>query len=520
MTIERFFHNLEAVFSGYEDVSSVDPSADRYVWFYTVPYGADAGLIANQVESYLDLLKLTLSRLPAGKTLIVMTMQSLYQIDTLHSDFRIAQSVDRYNATLYELAQDHDHLKVIDFSDFLNRFPRQDWIDWKYYFVSQMNLNPRLASAFHKWFSLRIQAIDLQRKKCLVLDLDNTLWGGILGEEGIRGIALGGTYPGNAFRMFQQQLSELARQGVILTVCSKNNYEEVLLAWREHPDMVLRENDFAAWKIDWTNKANNIGLLAEELNIGLDSMVFLDDNPSERDLVRRMLPTVAVPEFPAHPYLLPEFFKEIAETYFSIYSLTLEDMGKTAQYKANAQRNSAKSQFSDLSEYIKSLEIKLDIEEAGVVAITRVAQMTQKTNQFNLTTRRYSESEIGNFLLQGDKVYTLAVKDKFGDNGITGACIVRLEGNTAEIDSLLLSCRILGKNIEQAFVSSILRKLQRIGIKTVTAQYIPTPKNAQVIDFYDRLGFQESLTEASGTKFYRYDLESAEITLSNNYQYE
>ena len=133
MTIERFFHNLEAVFSGYEDVSSVDPSADRYVWFYTVPYGADAGLIANQVESYLDLLKLTLSRLPAGKTLIVMTMQSLYQIDTLHSDFRIAQSVDRYNATLYELAQDHDHLKVIDFSDFLNRFPRQDWIDWKYY---------------------------------------------------------------------------------------------------------------------------------------------------------------------------------------------------------------------------------------------------------------------------------------------------------------------------------------------------------------------------------------------------
>lgn len=203
---------------------------------------------------------------------------------------------------------------------------------------SQMGINPKLASDFSCWFEDRLREISLCRKKCLVLDLDNTLWGGVLGEDGIDGIKIGGDYPGKAFLYFQEGLLELAKRGVILTICSKNNERDVLDLWEKNPFVLLRKEHFSAWRINWRNKADNIRELSEELNIGLDSLVFVDDNPTERELVRQMLPMVEVPEFPKQSYMLPDFLISLSDRYFRVYSVTEEDRRKTEQYKANASR--------------------------------------------------------------------------------------------------------------------------------------------------------------------------------------
>jgi FkbH-like protein len=427
--------------------------------------------------------------------------------------------VNDYNAGLYELALRYGNMKVIDFARFLENYASKELIDWKYYFISQMGLNPRLSGTFQEWFSERIRDIEMKRKKCLVLDLDNTLWGGVLGEDGIAGVALGGDYPGKAFLLFQHQLLELSRQGVILAVSSKNNLEDVRQMWREHPDIVLREEHFVALRVNWNNKADNIREMAQELNIGLDSFVFLDDNPSERELIRKYLPEVIVPDFPEQPYLLPVFFKQIVERYFSVYALTDEDKTKTEQYKANAHRANARHFFTDMKEYIRSLEIVLKIAEANDLTLSRTAQMTQKTNQFNLTTQRYTDADLRKMLHGGYRLFTISVSDKFGDSGLTGACIVKIEKKQATIDTLLLSCRILGKDIEKAFVEYVLQILQMEGIGEVSASYIPTAKNGQVAEFYEQAGFTLEHRDETQTKYYKMTLSDMLITLSSNYKF-
>ena len=376
-----------------------------------------------------------------------------------------------------------------------------------------MGMNPRLSKPFAEWFSRKLDEIALKRKKCLVLDLDNTLWGGVLGEDGIEGIKLGGDYPGKAFHYYQDALLELSKSGVILTVCSKNNEEDVLEAWEKNPFMVLKKDNFAAWRINWADKATNIKELAEELNIGLDSFVFVDDNPTERELIKQVLPMVEVPEFPAQPYELPQFFKDLVERYFRVYSLTNEDKQKTEQYKANAQRAQAQRSFVDFDAFLESLDIQITIEAANEFNIPRIAQMTQKTNQFNLTTKRYTDAEVRSLVQAGWKIWCISVADKFGDNGITGCIMVN--GDT--FDTFLLSCRILGKGIEDAFIKKILSLLKESGVKTVLALYVPTAKNAQVKDFYERCGFTCVKEETDGRKSYVLDLLNADLKIKEFY---
>jgi FkbH-like protein len=399
----------------------------------------------------------------------------------------------------------------------LEQYASEELIDWKYYFISQMALNPRLAGAFREWFAAQIQAIELKRKKCLALDLDNTLWGGVLGEDGIAGVALGGDYPGKAFLFFQHQILELSRQGIILVVCSKNNIDDVRQMWSEHPDVALKEEHFAALRINWSNKADNIREMAQELNIGLDGFVFLDDNPSERELIKKYLPEVTVPDFPEQPYLLPTFFKKIVEEYFAVYALTNEDRAKTEQYKANILRANMQRSFTNMDEYIRSLEIELKIAEANELTLSRVAQMTQKTNQFNLTTRRYTDADLKDMLHTGYRIFTLSVSDKFGDSGLTGTCIVKIENDKAAINSLLLSCRVLGKDIEYAFIKHVLKTLQSEGIAEVSASYIPTAKNPQAAEFYEKAGL--ALEYEKQCKRYEINLSKTTITLSSNYKF-
>lgn len=517
-TVERFFANFDAGYSGYGDISFI-PECDRYIWWYFAPIKADNKRIADEIYSYMDSMRLTLSRIPAGKNIMLFTISEIFGMHTILSDRSVSKALSDYNGLLWQMAKEDSRVEVVDFTDFTARYPASDLMDWRYFFTSQMALNPKLAEPFMEWLSGRIEAAEAKRKKCLVMDLDNTLWGGVLGEDGIAGVALGGDYPGKAFSLFQELIRELGRQGVMLAVCSKNNMEDVREMWNSHPDAVLKEDSFVALKINWTNKADNIKQLSEELNIGLDSMVFIDDNPTERRVVAMLLPEVTVPEFPEQPYMLPAFMKYIGEKYFSLYALTKEDLSKTEQYQANLLRANLKVQFTDLKDYIRDLEITLDIKEANEVTIPRAAQMTQKTNQFNLTSRRYTDADIRSMLLAGYKIYTLAVRDRFGDSGISGLCILKTAGSTAHIDSFLMSCRVLGKDIEYAFIASLLKRLQADGIITLTAEFIPSPKNIQVADFYKHAGFKETLSE-NGIKHYAMHLNETQIDLPENYNYQ
>lgn len=519
MTIERFFQNMDASFSGYEDISFIDTEVDRYIWFYMPSIKTQTQVVAEEIRNYIDLLKFSLSQITPGKMFIVFTMHDMYGVKTITSNNDTFKAISFYNNSIYELASSNSDIKIIDFSSFLSKYPSNELIDWKYYFISQMALNPRLFNSFQVWLNVQIRSIELNRKKCLILDLDNTLWGGVLGEEGVEGIALGGDYPGKAFSFFQHQIEELGKQGIILCICSKNNHDDVKELWENHPEIILKENHFAALKINWTNKADNIRQLAEELNVGLDSMVFIDDNPAEREIVKTNIPEVEVPDFPEHPYLLPVFFKDIAERYFSIYSLTTEDLSKTEQYKQNAQRASSKKLFTNMDDYIKSLDIELHISQVNNLTLQRVSQLTQKTNQFNLTSSRYTDADIKYFIQNGAKIFTLSVSDKFGEYGLTGVCISFIKDNIAEFDTLLLSCRILGKRIEEAYIYFILKELKEDGIEKVKAKFIPSAKNLQVKDFYEKFEFN-LLSEKNGIKDYELDLFDKEISLLDIYSYK
>ena len=487
-TIEPFFKEFDVQFSGYEDVSFIDASSDAFIWFYLMPFKPDNDVIAEMINHYGELLERVCRSVAKDKTFFIFTMTPLYQIDYVTSNRLLENSVAGYNQKIYNLTS-NSNVKIVHFEDFCRTFAAEQIIDWKYYYISRIPINPKLAPQFNIWLSRQFETVAMQRKKCIVTDLDNTLWHGILGEDEIHGIKMGEDYPGSAYRFFQSYLAELSHIGIILALCSKNNESDVLKVFDCHPDILLKKDMFSAYRINWNNKVENIKEIAQELNIGLESIVFIDDNPAERDLIRQALPQVSVPTFPLHPYLFPLFAKKLTDDYFCAYSLTHEDLSKTRQYKENAERIQYKDQFVDMDAYLRSLEIKLTIETLNEFNKARLAQMTQKTNQFNLTTKRYTETEIQSFANMNGLIYGLRVSDKFGDNGLTGLIIVDIDQQKASIDTFLLSCRILGKGIEFAFVKYILSKLKGKGVTHIRAKYIKTAKNMQVEKFYDSIGF-------------------------------
>ena len=511
-TIERFF-TKEYAFSGYDDISVVPQDMEAYVWWYQVPIKYERNVLTEEISGYVQKLGFVLEQIDSARTVVALTMDILYDVPFTEEDYSVEQAVNAYNAYLYEVEQQHSNLKVIDIREFTRQYATSELIDWKFYFISQMGMNPKLSKSFKAWWERKMDSIALKRKKCLVLDLDNTLWGGVLGEEGIEGIQIGGDYPGKAFLYWQEALLQLSKSGVILAVCSKNNEQDVLDVWEKNPFIVLNKESFSAYRINWQDKATNIKELAAELNIGLDSLVFVDDNPTEREWVRSMLPMVSVPEFPEHPYMLPVFFQQLVEDYFKVYSITDEDRKKTEQYKANANRQQALKNFSDFDKFLESLDIQITIESANEFNIQRIAQMTQKTNQFNLTTHRYTDTDIRGFVEGGWKVWCISVADKFGDNGITGCVMV----NGNEIDTFLLSCRILGKGIEMAFANQVLSMLAEEGYDSLRARYVPTAKNSQVKDFYDKCGFTCTVEKEDGSKEYAINLASADMSIKAYY---
>lgn len=326
-------------------------------------------------------------------------------------------------------------------------------------------------------------------RKCVVVDLDGTLWGGVVGEVGPDGIQLGPTAPGAEFVDLQEALLNLTKRGILLAVCSKNNPDDVMPVLREHKHMVLREEHFAALRINWRNKAENLAEIAEELNIGLDSLVFLDDNPVERELIRQMLPEVLTVELPRDASQYRSMLESLTD--FELLALTKEDEQRASQYRANRQRQALEHSSGSLDNYLHSLEIRAEIARAERHHVPRLVQMLNKTNQFNTTTRRYQTPEIERFVTSPDhRVYVLEVADRFGEHGLVGSAIVRTEGDTWRIDNVLLSCRVMGLSVETVMLKRIYDAARLHDGARLVGEFISTAKNSPTADFYRRHGFQ------------------------------
>ncbi|OFW06427.1 MAG: hypothetical protein A3I61_19945 [Acidobacteria bacterium RIFCSPLOWO2_02_FULL_68_18] len=395
---------------------------------------------------------------------------------------------------------------VVDMAACLARVGGAHFYDPRYWHLARAPYTPRALAEIAAEDFRFIRALRGKAKKCLVLDADQTLWGGVIGEEGLSGIRLGGAYPGSAFVEFQQEVVSLFHRGVLIALCSRNNDADVWEVFDHHPDMVLRREHIAAWRINWRDKATNLRELSEELNIGLESMVLADDSEFEAGLVRDQLPDVAILQLPAGEPV--EYRRSLAACgHFDVLAITDEDRTRSTMYAAEAARRRARSDVVDLGSYYRSLGMTLEIGRADEFSIPRIAQLTQKTNQFNLTTRRYGEADILRFVRSADhEVLWVRVTDRIGDLGIVGACVLAYAGRRASIDTFLLSCRALGRGVERRFLVEALHLSRARGAEVVQGEYIRTAKNAQTETFFLDNGFAE-VERAAGADVRTFELQ-------------
>lgn len=350
-------------------------------------------------------------------------------------------------------------------------------------------------------------ALGLSRK-CLVMDLDNTLWGGVVGDDGVEGIRLGqGDALGEAFLAIQGYVALLGRRGVVLAICSKNDPRIAEAAFSDHPEMVLHRQDIACFMANWDDKATNLRRIAQDLSLGLDSLVFLDDNPAERDIVRRELPVVAVPELPEDVADYPVCLSEAG--YFEAATFTRDDAGRAQSYRAKAAHHEALAQTTDMEGYLRGLSMTLVASEIRPVDLPRAAQLINKSNQFNLTTRRYTETELEEMITDPRTIaMCFRLHDKFADHGLISVVIARPDPEWEEqallIDTWLMSCRVLGRQVEAAAVEALAAAAARRGIRWLIGEYRPTPRNALVADHYGKLGFEPQHPPAEGGNAVRF----------------
>jgi FkbH-like protein len=387
-------------------------------------------------------------------------------------------------------------------------------IDYRFYHSSKAPYT----FAFLKNYVSAIEPVILRNsgklKKAIIFDCDNTLWKGVIGEDGIDGIDMSPTSNlGKFFHLVQRIAVFLSKRGVIIGLCSKNNENDVLEVLRNHRDIILKEEHIVIKKVNWDDKASNLREIASDLNVGLDSMIFVDDSNFEINLINEKVPEILTIQVPIVLSDYPDILLRNIYSYFNLV-LNSDDAKKTEMYKQQFEREKNKTTFNSIEDYLASLEIELTVVKNDKSYIPRIAQLTQKTNQFNLTTHRYTESKVEYFTSDNKHVvYAMFVKDKFGDNGLTGVCIVKEDENNSKnviLDSFLMSCRIIGRNIEFVFIDYIIKELANKGYQTLGADYIQSSKNALVENFYDKVGFN-IIENTNGTKKYELKIESFEI---------
>jgi len=399
------------------------------------------------------------------------------------TNYSFHDAIIDFNKKLKEKVLNINSVYVFDFFKFVIKYGEKNVFNFQNYLFGDIKISldyiPHLANEFLPYI---ISFLGLT-KKCIVVDLDNTIWGGIIGEDGFDGIRLGPQPPGNAFVEFQKYLKALSQRGILLAINSKNNFDDAIKVIREHPFMILTESDFSCMKINWNNKASNMQEISKELNIGLDSFVFFDDDPINRELIRESMPEITTPELPHDPSLYSEVIQSLHD--FSTFQITSEDTNRRQMYLEQKQRTESQNSISDISEFLKKLNLEIEIKKTNSFTIPRISQLTLKTNQFNLTTKRYHEDQIKK--LSEDKNILIGcaqIRDKFGDNGITGVFIVE-KTNYDEwfLDTFLLSCRVMGREAEKAILYFIINEAKNNNIKRLKAKFIPTEKNEPIKNF-------------------------------------
>jgi FkbH-like protein len=421
------------------------------------------------------------------------------------------ESIEMINIALRNHFKESRQVYVFDYDAFCSEFGKRNVLDYKLYYLGDIKLNPQFFPHLCNRYIGYVRSLSSLTKKCIVLDLDNTLWGGVVGEAGLEGILLGPTPEGRPFLEFQKHLLSLFRRGVILAINSRNNAEDALAVLRHHPHMILKEKHFAAMRMNWDDKVANMKSLAEEINIGLDSLVFFDDDHMNREMISEFLPDVTVVDLPNDSALYVKTLMDL--NYFHSMSITEEDKKKGRMYSEEKKRREVAQSTTDLTEYLRRLDVTVSIEEAKSLTIPRISQLTQKTNQFNMTTRRYTEEAITQYA-ESDKyrVVSIHVSDKFGNNGLTGVAIVEKGDKGAwRIDTFLLSCRIIGRRVEETLLAYVINEAKKEGANLLYGEFITSRKNKPAKDFYNRNGF----TAVHGGE----PMELWEYDLSNDYQF-
>lgn len=440
-----------------------------------------------------------------------------------------AAIVDEINTQLRERAK-HSGIHLLALDHFSRRDGLATWHDTALWNKSKHEVHPAATQVYGDQVARLLAALRGLSSKCLVLDLDNTLWGGVIGDDGLEGIVLGeGSALGEAHLSFQRYCRALGARGVILAVCSKNDESNARAPFQNHPEMLLKESDIACFVANWDDKAGNLRRIAQQLNIGIDALVFADDNPAERALIRQELPQVQVPELSTDPATYADTLANAG--YFESLEITAEDRERSRQYQANAERARLQDHVTDMESYLRSLDMHCTLRPFDDLGLARITQLINKTNQFNLTTRRYTEAEVRDAMNDPNTITAqVRLTDRFGDNGTIAILIARtadanttmqtaanasahLAGaSTAHIDTWLMSCRVLGRRVEEACLNALAAACRARGLHRLTGTYKPTAKNGMVRDLLPRLGFTQtdpptSTTATEGEAHYQLDLD-------------
>jgi len=488
-----------------DDVLLVPGPEDLLAQLYAGDRAADPlELAAERVDELRGQVQTLLERLP-GTTIHVAVMGAerapAEHLLAPAAPARGQAALALLDAGIRELGELGARVVIADFDWAARQAGRAALHDARLWYLGRMRLNP----AGHALLADTVAggaAVQrgVGRRKVAAVDLDDTLWGGVVGEVGPTGIEVGEEGVALAFQDFQRGLVRLHNSGVLIVLCTKNDPEYALAAF-DHPSMVLRREHVVSERVNWQDKATNLRELASELDLGLDSFVFLDDNPREREWIRQALPMVTVPELPADPTERPAFLA--GGPWFRTLAVTDADRTRAASYRAQAHRRRAQASAASFEDYLASLHQRLTIEPLNEATVPRAAQLCQRTNQFNLTTRRHTQADVDRML--ADPAYdlvTLSVADRFGDSGITGLAITLHTDGRAELDTLLLSCRLLGRRVEDAFLSVLARRARERGAHTLLGAYEPTERNAQVAAFFPDRGFTPA-----GERRWQLDLE-------------
>lgn len=423
----------------------------------------------------------------------------------------------RFSADLRARA-DNAGIQIISVDQWSSRQGIHHWHDPVLWRSAKQEISSAAAPLYGDLVVRVLAAASGRVAKCLVVDLDNTMWGGVIGDDGLEALRLGpGSAEGEAFLAAQRYVLELKRRGIVIAVCSKNEMSTAEEPFGHHPEMLLQRSDISCFVANWQNKADNLRQIASELNLGLDALVFLDDNPAERDLIRRELPEVSVPEFPDDPIWIPQCLSDAG--YFEALSVTSDDLQRSSHYKANSERETLRAASSDMGSYLQSLEMRLQWGTFDKLNMARATQLMKKTNQFNLTTRRHGDTVMQR--VQHDPLSSglrFRLQDRFGDNGLIAVVILTLKGSVlapthlqpgdALIDTWLMSCRVIGRRVEEATLDVVVATARKLGALRLVGVYLPTQKNGLVADHYIKLGFSSTKAPRDDIEYWHLDLET------------